>query len=189
MRFAFYSGIGIILIVLLACAAGCTGTQNSGTATTSVQSTPAVTTLQAAGTSMTAAPKSADIETTIMVRFNDFACLNVQDALGSEYLYPDQKFDLWAAAPSGGGVNVNVLLVDENDQMKLRQIRPELDNVKKTWVYTGIVPVVQFNDIVTPQEKTFTIKTQSKYYICVDDRKESGASDVMYKVPVKLTRL
>jgi hypothetical protein len=56
-------------------------------------------------------------------------------------------------------------------------------------VYETVVPVVQFNDITTPVEKTFTIKRQSKYYICADDRKESGVSDVVYRVPVKLTRL
>jgi hypothetical protein len=38
-------------------------------------------------------------------------------------------------------------------------------------------------------EKTFTIKTQSKYYICADDRKETGTNDDTYRVPVKLTRL
>jgi hypothetical protein len=51
------------------------------------------------------------------------------------------------------------------------------------------VPTVQFNDITVPQEKTFTIKTQSKYYICADDRKESGINDIVLRVPVTLTRL
>jgi hypothetical protein len=82
-----------------------------------------------------------------------------------------------------------VVFVDENDSLGMRQIKPQWDSVQKKWVYEGIVPVVQFNDITVPVEKTFTIKTQSKYYICVDDRKETGASDVMLRVPVKLKRL
>jgi hypothetical protein len=84
---------------------------------------------------------------------------------------------------------VNVLFVDENDQLGVRNIRPAWDVVQKKWVYEGIVPLVQFNDITTPVEKTFTIKTQSKYYICADDRKETGSNDVMLRVPVKLKRL
>jgi len=52
-----------------------------------------------------------------------------------------------------------------------------------------VVPLAQFNDITTPVEKTFTIKRQSKYYICADDRKESGTNDITYLVPVKLTKL
>jgi hypothetical protein len=117
------------------------------------------------------------------------ACMNVQDALGTTYLYPDQKFKLSAASPGANTINVNVLFVDENDQLALRQVKPQWDGVRKTWVYTGVVPLAQFNDIITPLEKTFTIKKQSKYYICADDRKETGTNDVTYRVPVKLTRL
>jgi hypothetical protein len=51
------------------------------------------------------------------------------------------------------------------------------------------VPLAQFNDITTAVEKTFTIKRQSKYYICADDRKESGSQDITYRVPVKLTKM
>jgi hypothetical protein len=52
-----------------------------------------------------------------------------------------------------------------------------------------VLPLAQFNDITTPVEKTFTINRQSKYYICADDRKESGTSDITYHVPIKLTKL
>jgi hypothetical protein len=78
--------------------------------------------------------------------------------------------------------------VDENDQVGLRQIEPKWDVVKKSWVYEGIVPVIQLNDVTGPVAKTVTIKTQSKYYICVDDRKESGTSDTIYQVPVTLLK-
>jgi len=132
---------------------------------------------------------TADIDTTINVRFNELACISVQDLLGTTYLYPDQKFKLQASPPGPNTIDVNVLFVDENDQLKLRQAKPKWDTVRKTWVYDGPVPLVQFIDITSPVEKTFTIKTQSKYYICADDRKESGTQDVVYRVPVKLTRV
>ena len=95
--------------------------------------------------------------------------------MGTDYLYPDQKFKLEAASPGANTINVNVLFVDENNQLKLREVKPKWDGVQKTWVYEGVVPLVKFDDITTPVEKTFTIKTQSKYYICADDRKEAGA--------------
>ncbi|PKL56612.1 MAG: hypothetical protein CVV34_07785, partial [Methanomicrobiales archaeon HGW-Methanomicrobiales-5] len=78
---------------------------------------------------------------------------------------------------------------DENDKLILGQTKPQWDSLDKVWKYPGLVPVVQFNDITVPQEKTFTIKTQSKYYICVDDRKETGINDIMIRAPVTLTKL
>jgi hypothetical protein len=123
------------------------------------------------------------------VHFNDIACLDIQKEMGVTYLYPDQKYILTAASPNAAGVNVNVIVVDENDRLILGQTRPQWDSIKKVWQYPGLVPVVQFNDITVPQEKTFTIKTQSKYYICVDDRKETGTDDIMLRAPVTLTRL
>jgi hypothetical protein len=125
----------------------------------------------------------------VNVRFNDIGCLDIQKEMGVSYLYPDQKYRLTAASPGGAAVNVNVVVVDDKDNMVLGQTRPQWDSLKKIWSYPGLVPVVQFNDITVPQEKTFTIKTQSKYYICVDDRKESGINDIMLRVPVTLTRL
>jgi len=38
-------------------------------------------------------------------------------------------------------------------------------------------------------QKTFTIKDQGKYYICVDDRKETGVNDAVFHVPVKLLKI
>jgi hypothetical protein len=189
MKLNGFAWIGAILLVMAALGTGCTTPQAAGPAP---QATPTV--AAAAGTPASVATaattaKSADIDTVITVRYNDFACLNVQTELGKAYLYPDEKFTLSAASPGVSNVNVNVVFVDENDSLGIRQIKPQWDAVQKKWVYEGIVPVVQFNDITVPVEKTFTIKTQSKYYICVDDRKETGSSDAMLRVPVKLKRL
>jgi hypothetical protein len=179
-----------ILLVVLALVAGCTSPQAPASPSTATPASGSSTSTQAAASANTAAPvKTADIDTTINVHYGDFACLNVQDELGKTYLYPDEKFKLSAASPGVSNVNVNVIFVDENDSLGIRQIKPEWDSVQKKWVYEGIVPVVQFNDITVPVDKTFIIKSQSKYYICVDDRKESGSSDVMLRVPVKLQRL
>jgi len=72
----FYAAL-IILVVLIA---GCT-TNTAAPATPQATPAPA-----AAATSEfpvpTAAVKTADIDTTITVRFNDFACLDVQEELG-----------------------------------------------------------------------------------------------------------
>jgi hypothetical protein len=179
-----------VLVLLLAIAAGCATTPPQTNTATQAP----ITTAQQASSSYqtpvtTRSASSADIDTTIRVHFNDLSCVNVGDYLGVTYLYPDQKFKLEAASPGANTINVNVLFVDENDQLKLRQAKPQWDTVKKTWIYDGPVPLVQFNDITNPVEKTFTIKTQSKYYICADDRKEAGTQDITYLVPVKLTRV
>jgi len=187
MRLNGFGWFGAVLLVIIVLMAGCTSPQP---AATTPQPTPVAT---MAATSefpaTTIAIKTADIDTTVNVHFNDFACLDVQKELGKAYLYPDEKYTLYAASPGVSGVNVNVLFVDENDSLGIREIKPKWDAVQKKWVYEGIVPLAQFNDITVPQEKTFTVKTQSKYYICVDDRKETGISDVMLRVPVKLNRL
>ena len=177
-----------VLILLLAVVAGCTTPQQTPAAT----QVPTAAAAQQTYSTQLATPRSAstaDIDTTVNVRFNELSCISVQDLLGTTYLYPDQKFRLNAASPGANTINVNVLFVDENDQLKLRQAKPKWDGVHNTWVYDGPVPLVQFIDITTPVEKTFTIKTQSKYYICADDRKESGTQDIVYRVPVKLTRV
>ncbi|MGB9176362.1 MAG: hypothetical protein WCB46_06450 [Methanoregula sp.] len=177
-----------VLVLLLAIAAGCTTTPPQ--TNTATQAPATATAQQTYSTPLaTRSASTADIDTTINVRFNELLCLSVQDYLGTDYLYPDQKFKLQAAPPGANTIDVNVLFVDENDQLKLRQAKPQWDPVKKTWVYDGPIPLVQFIDITSPVEKTFTIKTQSKYYICADDRKESGTNDVVYRVPVKLTRV
>jgi hypothetical protein len=188
MRFNGFVLLAVVFLVMVALAAGCTAPPAS---TTSPAATPAAagTVPQAAAAVSTVAAKTADIDTTITVHYNDISCLNVQNEIGKTYLYPDEKFTLYAASPGVAGVNVNVIFVDENDSLGIREIKPQWDNVQKKWIYEGIVPLVQFNDITVPVEKTFTIKTQSKYYICVDDRKETGINDAMLRVPVKLKRL
>jgi len=180
-----------VLVLLLAIAAGCSTTppQTNAPAQAPTQA-PAAGVQQTYQAPQATRPAStADIDTTVNVRFNELACISVQEYLGVDYLYPDEKFKLQAASPGANTINVNVLFVDENDQLKLRQVKPQWDTVRKTWIYDGPVPLVQFIDITIPVEKTFMIKTQSKYYICADDRKESGTADVVYRVPVKLTRL
>jgi hypothetical protein len=186
MKIPGYHVIFAVLVLLLVIAAGCTTPQNTNAAT---QAPTAAAQQTSQAPPATRSASAADIDTTILVHFNDLACINVQDLLGTTYLYPDQRVKLEAASPGANTIDVNVLFVDENDQLKLRQAKPKWDTVRKTWVYDGPVPLALFTDITTPVEKTFTIKTQSKYYICADDRKESGTNDIVYRVPVKLTRL
>jgi hypothetical protein len=179
-----------VFVLLLALAAGCTTPQQTPAATQAPSAAPATAaqaTYQAPAATQ-AAPR-AGVDTTIRVHFNDLACIYVGDYLGVTYLYPDQKYKLEAASPGANTINVNVLFVDENDQLALRQAKPQWDGVRKTWTYESVVPLVQFNDITTPVEKSFTIKSQHKYYICADDRKEAGTQDTTYLVPIKLTRL
>lgn len=185
MRSSVCTGYLAVLLLLAVLAAGCTTPQ--ATPATSAPTSAAAATSEFPAT--TSAIRTADIDTTINVHYNDFACLDVQKELGKTYLYPDEKFRISAASPGVSGVNVNVVFLDENDQLGVRQIKPTWDGVQKKWMYEGIVPLVQFDDITNPVEKTFTIKTQSKYYICVDDRKESGVNDIMLRVPVKLQRV
>jgi hypothetical protein len=187
MKIHGYFVLFAVLVLIMAIVAGCTTPQQTPAATQQApQASAAQATYQA---SQAKAGQAADIDTTLKVHFNDLACVNVGDYLGVTYLYPDQKFKLEAASPGAGTINVNVLFVDENDQLALRQAKPQWEQVRKTWVYESVVPLAQFNDITTPVEKTFTIKRQSKYYICADDRKESGTSDITYHVPIKLTKL
>ncbi|MFA5269657.1 MAG: hypothetical protein WC379_16960 [Methanoregula sp.] len=176
-----------VLVLLLAIAAGCTTPQQTPAATQAPATAAQQQTYSAPAA--TRAASSADIDTTVNVHIGELACINVQELLGSDYLYPDQQFKLEAQPPASNAINVNILFVDENNQLKLREVEPAWDVVHKTWVYDGVVPVVRFIAITTPVDKTFTIKTQSKYYICADDRKEAGTGDIIYRVPVKLTRL
>jgi hypothetical protein len=190
MRFQRYSFLFAVLVILLACASACTTIPNTGSAptvqvTTVVPATPLVT----QATSALQAAKSGGLETTISIHYNDFYCIAVHKELGVDYLYPDQKYTIWATSPGSGTINVNVLLLKVDDYDKIQTVRPAWDAVKKTWVYEGIAPLIQLNDISTPQEKTITIKNQGKYYLCADDRKESGINDAIFRVPVKITRL
>ncbi|MDD1692739.1 MAG: hypothetical protein LUQ05_06100 [Methanoregula sp.] len=190
MRFERYALLFTVLVILLAWVCGCTTTPNTGTgpaATTAPGVPPRPSYTEA--TSAYQAAKSSGLETTINIHYNDFNCLDLQKELGVDYLYPDQMYTIWATSPSSGTINVNVLLLKVNDYEKIQTVRPSWDTVKKTWVYDGISPLIQLNDISIPQEKTITIKNQGKYFLCADDRKESGINDAIFRVPVKITRL
>jgi hypothetical protein len=191
MRSHLYFGIFVLLVLLLACIAGCTSSQTPLQKTVTVTQTPGNPVMTA--TSHTPIPaqitRSAGIDTTINIHFNDFNCLDVQQELGVDYLYPDQKYRIWASSPGANTVNVNVLFIDIADKEKIQNVPPAWDTIKKTWIYEGLVPIVQFNDVSTPQEKIITIKKQGKYFLCADDRKESGVNNDIFRVPVKLTRL
>jgi hypothetical protein len=187
--FAFMSVA--VLVILLACAAGCTTKSATSAATTPVATAAASTvTASAAGTSAAAmtATTGSGIDTTVSVHFNDYACLDLQKALGVEYLFPDQKYTVWVNTPGAGTITPNLLVVDVNDNTKFSSVKPVWDAVQKTWAYEGIVPLVKIIDITSPQSKTLTIKNQGKYYLCIDDRKEAGASEAVYQVPVKITK-
>lgn len=192
MKINEHSGLFAVLVIVLVCAAGCTTPQTPGAATPAPSATTAYTGSPqnpVATQAATAAAKMANIDTVVITHFNDVGCIDIQKEMGVVYLYPDQKYKLTAASPSAASVNVNVIIVDENDKLILAETKPQWDSLQKVWKYPGLVPVVQFNDITVPQEKTFTIKKQSKYYICADDRKETDLNDITLRVPVTLTRL
>jgi hypothetical protein len=187
MKFQRYSFLFVVLVILLACVSACTTIPNTGTVptvtvTTAIPATPPVT----QQTSSLPAAKSGGLETTIDTRYNDFSCIALHSALGVDYLYPTQMYTIWVTSP--GTINVNLLLLKVDDYDKIRTVKPVWNAVNKIWMYDGIAPLIQINDITTPQEKTITIKNQGKYYLCADDRKESGVSDTIYHVPVKITR-
>jgi hypothetical protein len=190
MRFERYSLIAGVMVILLACVCGCTTTPTTTpvAVTTTVPGVPPVPSYTQV-TSAYQAAKNTGLETTIDTHFNDYKCLDIQNALGVDYLYPDQKYTIWATSPAGGTINVNILFLKVDDFEKIQNVRPNWDTVKKTWVYDGISPLIQLNDVSVPQEKTVTIKNQGKYFLCADDRKESGINDAIFRVPVKITRL
>ena len=183
-----------VLVILLACAAGCTSTSSTPAATapaaTASGASGATSAAPAAGTAApaTASAAKSGIDTTVSVHFNDFACLDIQKALGVEYLYPDEKYAVWVNTPGSGTITPNLLVVDVTDYTKFSSVTPVWDTVQKTWTYEGIVPLVKIFDITSPQTKTLTIKNQGKYYLCIDDRKEVGVNDAVYLVPVKVTK-
>lgn len=180
-----------VLALVLAIVAGCSTPlpQTPGTPQAPTVTVPAQTpqTYQTATTTRPA--PVADLDTTVFVKSNGLSCIYVGDFLGGTYLYEGDRFKLEAWSPGANTINANVLFVDENDSLKLREISPRRDTIQNVWVYDGIVPLAQLNDITTPVEKTFTIKRQSKYYICADDRQESVINENTYQVPVRLTRL
>ena len=52
-------------------------------------------------TSAYQAAKNTGLETTIDIHYNDFYCIDIQKELGVDYLYPDQKYTIWATSPRG----------------------------------------------------------------------------------------
>jgi hypothetical protein len=190
MRFERYSLLIGVIVILFACICGCTTTPNTTPvpASTTAPGVPPVPQYTQV-TSAYQAAKNSGLETTINTHFNDFYCIDLQKELGVDYLYPDQMYTIWATSPGSGTVNVNILFLKVDDYEKIQNVRPNWDTVKKTWVYDGISPLIQLNDVSVPQEKTITIKNQGKYYLCADDRKESGINDAIFRIPVKITRL
>lgn len=193
MRFHTYIGIFALIVILLTCVAGCTQSSPQTAAQKSGSSPQEPGNPLISGTSQTPAStqtaRSAGIDTTIDIHFNDFNCLDVQQELMVDYLYPDQKYRVWTSSPMSGTGSVNVLFIDVSDKERIQTSPPVWDAAKKTWIYEGLVPLVQFNDVTTPRETTITIKKQGKYFLCADDRKESSMNDAIIRVPVKLTRI
>ena len=183
----FFTFVGFAgLLVLLVCAAGCISTSSAPAARTTAA--PASTSGPAVAATTAAATTASGIDTTVSVHFNDYACLDMQKALGVDYLFPDEQYTVWVNTPGSGTITPNLLVLDVNDNTKLAAVKPAWDSVQKTWTYEGIVPLVKLIDITSPQDKTLTIENQGHYYLCIDDRKEVGVSDAVYQVPVKVTK-
>jgi len=191
MRVCNYACVLVGLVLLAACFSGCTTSRSTGNGdqlpveATSTPVNPVSTHMT--DSPVTTAAGSGVVDTTISIRYNDYDCLDIQEELGVVYLNPDQKYTI-RVSPPNNPVNVNVLLLDVGDKEKIQSVKPEWNAITKTWAYAGLVPLVQFNDVSTVQEKTVTIKNQGKYYLCADDRKESGVNANIIRVPVKITR-
>lgn len=184
-----------LLLVLIVCAAGCTTTTSSAQpATTAAAASPAATAATTAAPVTTSAAASATtvaasgIDTTVSVHYNDYACLDIQKGFGVTYLFPDEKYTIQVSPPKSGGISPNLVVLDVTDYGKLGTVTPTWDTVQKTWTYEGVVPLVKIIDISSPQTATLKIKNQGAYYICIDDRKESGSVDTIYQVPVQVTK-
>ncbi len=192
MRSLSYICLLTILVMVLSFTAGCTFSRN--TAPAPVTTAPPVMTSSQANsppvqtTSLTPTVLAGIVDTTINTRFNDFGCIDVQQDLGVVYLNPDQKYTI-RVSPPNVPASVNLLLLDIGDRERLPVSLPAWNAITKTWDYEGIVPLLQINDVSTTQEKTVTIKKQGKYFLCADDRKESGLNEAIIRVPVKMTRV
>lgn len=188
MKINGYSLFIAVLVVLMAVAAGCTTPQQAPAATqapsaTAVQQTapPAVIATQSAS--------QAALDTSINVHRNELVCIDIQEQMGVDYLYPDQKYRLEVSSAGAGTINPTVTVVDKNNEFRIREVERQWNGVQKTWVYDGVVTVLRLSDITRATQKEFTIKDQGKYYICADDRGESGSQDTVFQVPVKLFKL
>jgi len=192
MKICYYTFVFVGLVFLVSCFSGCVTPQSaSGGPQPPVESTYTLaktTSPPITGSPGATATVGGIVDTTINIHFNDFGCLDIQKELGVVYLNPDEKYRIRVSPPSNP-VNVNLLLLDVGDLERIQVVKPEWNTVTKTWDYTGIVPLVQFNDVSITAEKTVTIKNQGKYYLCADDRKESGVNDAVIRVPVKVTRV
>jgi hypothetical protein len=193
MRYRRYFYLSVLFIATLVLIAGCTSPAASPStpapvATTAPPAAPQQTAYTVGQTVVPSAPAAAGgIDTTVNVHYNDYACFDLQKGLGVDYLYEDQKFNVWVGLPLNGRANINALVLDTEDKTKMVSVPPKFNDVSKTWVYDGLVPLLQFNDITTPQQKTITMKRQGQFYLCIDDRKETGGSDVTLQVPIKFT--
>ncbi|GAB6284666.1 MAG: hypothetical protein STSR0009_08660 [Methanoregula sp.] len=125
------------------------------------------------------------IDETYIAQYNNWYCADVQQAIGQPYLYPDEKYKLFASSStSREWGHTNVLLLQDNDYLIFKTILPRWDDIEKTFKYDGIVPVVQFNDVMSLRGKTFSVKTTGKYYICLDDRQsEAGGYTIHSRAP------
>lgn len=191
MKIHGYFVLIAVLVVLLAVAAGCTTpTQPAAATQAPAAQQPQQATAQQAPTAAPAArPPSAALDTSINVHRNELVCIDIQEQLGVDYLYPDQKFRLEVTSAGANTINPTIALVDKNNEFRIREVERQWNNVQKTWVYDGVVTVVRLSDVTKPTQKEFTIRDQGKYYICADDRGETGSQDTVYQVPVKLIRL
>ncbi len=191
MRYRGYFFLIVLFVASLVLVAGCTAptTSPASTAPVATASQPAAQQpVSTAGQTIApSAPAATGIDTTINVHYNDYACFDLQKGLGVDYLFEDQKYTVWVGLPTNGRASVNALVLDTEDKMKMGNVPPKFNEVSKLWVYDGLVPLLQFNDITTPQQKTITIKRQGQFYLCIDDRKETGGSDVTLQVPIKFT--
>jgi len=185
MRSVHYASLGAVLVIVLVCIAGCTSSPSAQTtaAGAAATSTQAPNTPAASASSV----QNAGIDTSISVHYDDFACINIPQQMGVEYLYPGQQFTVWATSPGPGTINANVLVVDVNDYNKFIAVKPQWDPVQKVWDYSGLVPLVLLNSVASPQQATLTIKKQGAYYLCADDRVGAAGTDTIYQVPVKVT--
>jgi subtilisin family serine protease len=177
-----------VLAILLVFFAGCTSTTSSPATPATVA--PALTSgaagaVPANGAAATPAP---GIDTTIAVRYNDYTCINIPQTMGVDYLNTGENYTVQVTTPGAGTITPNLLVVNDNDNLKFSTVTPEWDPVQKTWTYNGIVPLVKLIDIISPQSAMFSIKNQGWYFLCIDDRKENGASTAIYQVPVEVTR-
>jgi hypothetical protein len=192
MRSLSCIGLLTVLVMVMVCTAGCTFSRNTApgplTTTSPVTTSSPASSPPVQATSLTPTVKLGVVDTTIDIHYGDYDCLDVQQELGVTYLNPDQKYTI-RVSPPNSQVNVNLLFLDVGDKERMPTSSPEWNTITKMWDYEGIVPLVQFNDVSTPQEKTVTIKNQGKYYLCADDRMDSGANDAILRVPVKMTRV